>query len=202
MILATSKKACPECRTGTRADAQGSSFADPCDGKRLAGESGQKHVMLRDLVHLDLGDVALEHMSGPVMIIGTIGLLREPVPFRGEHAVTTNSVKPPPQPADSGEQVDEAEGGNGRTAGALRCSAQRLQGLRPRLDFSVFPSVRSAHRTPDDSRRLLHVQAGCLPEYRELFHDRLSLWVIFSHSVTRTILEQVGKCVPDNHSAS
>lgn len=86
---------------------------DACEREGLARKARQQHIMTRDLTRvLALGtNVTGEHViHAAVRKVREIGLLRPAVPLAGEHALAADCLEPQPHAANTGEQVDEAEG--------------------------------------------------------------------------------------------
>src|SRR3546814_3450106 len=61
------------------------------DRERLTWEAGEQDVVIRNLIGVDRRDIAMWRMI--VAEVGRIGLLRELVPLRGEHAVSPDRVE-------------------------------------------------------------------------------------------------------------
>ncbi len=104
------------------------------DREGLAREATQQQVVLGDQRGIGgiVVDVARQRMI--VAEVQRIRLLCMAIPLRGEHAVPAYSLKADPQAADSGKQVDEAEGHRARrrrctSRGVLQyphCQSRRL----------------------------------------------------------------------------
>ena len=98
------------------------------DGKRLAGEAAQQHVMVRNVRCINLGDVAVDGMRAGE--VGGVGLLRIAVPFTGEDALAANCFKGQSDPADTGKEIDKGEvtgwlGVNPKVEKALKLLARK-----------------------------------------------------------------------------
>ena len=80
--------------------------------QRLAGKAGQQHIVRRyERRVLTKGpDIAGHDVVITVGKIQPVGLLGVPVPFAGEHTSPADALEAETQAADSGEQIDEAEG--------------------------------------------------------------------------------------------
>ena len=87
----------------------------PGNGEGLARETSQQQVEVRNSHRVSLGDVAADRM-GVLRKVRLIGQLAVFVPLAGENTRATNRLKPPPQPADPGKQVDKAEIPNSKVA--------------------------------------------------------------------------------------
>src|SRR3546814_14218171 len=77
------------------------------DRERLTWEAGEQDVVIRNLIGVDRRDIAMWRMI--VAEVGRIGLLRELVPLRGEHAVSPDRVEAFANAANASEQVDEVK---------------------------------------------------------------------------------------------
>src|SRR3546814_17646649 len=70
-------------------------------------EAGEQEVVIWNLIGVDRRDIAMWRMI--VAAVGRIGLLRELVPLRGEHAVSPDRVEAFANAAHASEKVDEVE---------------------------------------------------------------------------------------------
>lgn len=86
-------------------------LAHACDGKRLARESGEKHVMGRDAIFRHFPDVADHYVSQAVIKVRAICLLRVLVDLTREDARAASQIEPATEPADTGEEVYETKRG-------------------------------------------------------------------------------------------
>ena len=80
-------------------------FGDARDAERLAGKSGAKNVVRRNVRHCHGMNVAMRRLAE----IGGVGLLRVFVPVGGEHAFAPGAFKREPEAADAAEEVNELE---------------------------------------------------------------------------------------------
>ena len=79
----------------------------PRDTERLAWKARQQHVVPRDFLARQLGDVPVDGMFTPeIREVGLLGIL---VPLAGEDTRPSDLLEANPQPTDAREQVDESE---------------------------------------------------------------------------------------------
>src|SRR5262249_24610556 len=76
---------------------------DTGDGKRLARKAGDENVVIRDVLGLDLRDVAARLLAKPMLV----GFRRVLVPLRGENAPAARALEADSETANSSEQIDE-----------------------------------------------------------------------------------------------
>jgi hypothetical protein len=91
--------------------AEGILFAYPGDGKRLARETAQQNVMVRDFLGRERLDVTDERV-GVFLVIREVGQVRffgVLVPLAGEDAAATMRLEALPDAADAGKEIDELE---------------------------------------------------------------------------------------------
>lgn len=79
----------------------------PRDTERLAWKARQQHVVPRDFLARQLGDVPVDGMFTPE--IREVGLLRILVPLASEDTGPSNRIESDSQTADACEQVNEVE---------------------------------------------------------------------------------------------
>ena len=99
-------------------------LADAGDRKRLAREAAEQHVVARHVFGRERDDVADQRVLAAAGIILAIGLGRKVVPLAREHAIAAVRLEAHANPADAGEQIDEAK---------LRVAAAPLRLARARL---------------------------------------------------------------------
>ena len=75
------------------------------DAERLAGKTGTKNVVLRDLINRHRMDVAVRFLAK----ISRVGFLRFLIPIRGENAFTTGFFKREAETADAAKQINETK---------------------------------------------------------------------------------------------
>jgi hypothetical protein len=114
------------------------------NGKRLAWETGQQHVVIRNILCAHLRDIAVDGVS--VTVVFGVSLLRVGIPFAGEDTVSADGFKGRSDAADAGEKIDETE-----VRFALQRNFKRQQLLQCRhkidrwLDFAEFPTPQMPH---------------------------------------------------------
>src|SRR5260370_28710571 len=77
-------------------------LAHACNRKRLTWESGQEHIVIRDLLLIEFCDVADQRMT--TVEVFDVSLISVCVPFARKHAATTGLLKAEPHAADAGKQ--------------------------------------------------------------------------------------------------
>src|SRR3546814_13145935 len=77
------------------------------DRERLTWEAGEQDVVIRNLIGVDRRDIAMWRMI--VAEVGRIGLLRELVPLRGEHAVSPDRFEAFANAAHASDKVAAVE---------------------------------------------------------------------------------------------
>ena len=107
--------------------------------ERLARETGEHHVTVRDVVRVHLCDVAGHGLREPV--IRAIGARRELVPLAGEHGMTAGRREAAADAADAGEQVDGAEVRAVLVRGTVIQLLQRRHGYGLGLDLAGLPPL-------------------------------------------------------------
>lgn len=121
-------------------------------------------------------------------VIGTVGFLREAVPFGGKHTLTADGLEAPAHAADSGKKINESEA-------ALVCAGfrgacngfQALDGGLSRGGFPMLPAVDGPECVTGLVSGFLEGESGFLPEPGEFGHVACPfcyIWEEFCHSVT------------------
>jgi hypothetical protein len=77
----------------------------PNSAERLAGESGQKNIELRDVALIYLRDVSVRNLPE----VGCIGFLRVLIPFGRENAKTISLLEREPHATDPGKEIYKAK---------------------------------------------------------------------------------------------
>ena len=76
------------------------------DRERLTGEASGKNIVMRYPRHVDSADIAVRSIAIP----GLVGFLGIFIPLAGKSARSAQLLKRAAKAADSGEQIDKAEG--------------------------------------------------------------------------------------------
>lgn len=132
------------------------------NGKRLAGKTAQQNVMVRNVLGINLGDVAIDFVR--VSEIGRIGFLGVGVPLARKDALAAYLFKGQPDAANSGKEIDEPE---------VATAARRHAEIEQALQFS------------GDMRRgwnLAFFPTSDLPDTEVEMHSDLLLGVLFAGS--------------------
>ena len=178
MILARSKNSVPwvSHRKSVRPP-QCVFLRDARDRKRLARKTRDDHVVGRHRGRIagELPDIA-GNAGFRLAEVRSVSLAAELVPFRGEHTRSARGLEREPQPANSGEQIDEPE--QRRYGGRSSLPVQML--LKPsgrdrrRPGLSALVPEYGAHAHAEHVGGLPVRKAGPLPELFELGSARRS----------------------------
>ena len=84
-------------------------LGNSCYRKRLAGETRQQDVVIRDVRCVHLRNVPVDMVTAGI-IVG-IGFLRVTVPFASEHALTAQALEGHADATNAGKKIDEGEWG-------------------------------------------------------------------------------------------